>query len=60
MPGNPWGEGFAVCYWGGEYIATAQTKTDAKVIMFNALKNHPDCLDLDGWEIDEKGKLYKA
>ena len=57
MPGNPFGKGFAVCYWGGEYIETAQTKTQCKIVMFNALKNHVDCVSVDGWQINEKGQL---
>ena len=54
------GEYFRVYFYNWKFIGTAKTKTEAKIIMFNAAKNHKDYIGDENVFIDEKGKLYRA
>ena len=57
---NLGGEDFGVYFYNWKFIGTAKTKTEAKIIIFNAAKNHKDWIGDEDVFIDEKGKLYRA
>jgi len=60
QPGNPFGEGYNVFHCSRKFLGNVATHAEAKILMFNALKNHPDALDLSEWQINAKGQLIKS
>ena len=57
---NLGGKAFGVYFCSWKFIGTAETKTKAKIIMFNAAKNHKDYIGDKDVFINEKGQLYRA
>ena len=54
------GAGYDVHFYNWRFIGTAETKTKAKILMYNAAKNHKDWIGDADVFINEKGQLYRA